>query len=47
LAAIMIGIDHLKYVREHNLAHRSVVFTTIVLITVFVIVVWSIWTLKG
>ncbi len=47
LAAIMIGIDHLKYVREHNLVHRSVVFATIAVITVFVIVVWSFWTLKG
>ena len=47
LAAIMIGIDNLKYVREHNLVHRSVVFSSIVVITVFVIVVWSFWTLRG
>ena len=47
LAAMMIGVDHLKYVREHNLIHRTVVFTSIVVILVFVIVVWSIWTLEG
>lgn len=47
IAAIMIGIDHLKYVREHNLVHRAIVFSSIVIILSFILVVWSYWSLKG
>ena len=47
IAAIMIGIDHLKYVREHNLVHRAIVFSSIVIIISFIILVWSFWSLKG
>ena len=47
MAAIMIGIDHLKYVKEHNLAHRAIVFSSIVIILSFILLVWSFWSLKG
>ena len=47
LAATMIDIDHLKYVRAHNLAHRAVVFSSIVVMLSFILEVWGLWTLKA
>ena len=47
LAATMIDIDHLKYVREHNLAHRAVVFSSLVVMLSFILVVRGLWTLKA
>jgi hypothetical protein len=40
LLALFIGIEHLKYVEEHNLLKRAVVFLSFVTITSFLMLVW-------
>jgi hypothetical protein len=40
LLALFIGIEHLKYVEEHNLLKRAIIFLSIVIITGFAMLVW-------
>ena len=40
LIALFIGIEHLRYVEEHQLIKRGVIFFSIVTITVFIMLVW-------
>jgi len=40
LAAIFIGVEHLRYVEEHDLVKRSVIFLSIITITGFALIVW-------
>lgn len=40
LLALFIGMEHLRYVEEHNLLKRAIVFLSVVTITGFVMVVW-------
>jgi hypothetical protein len=40
LLALFIGVEHLRYVEEHQLVKRGVIFLSIVSITVFIILVW-------
>ena len=40
LAALSIGIEHLKYVEEHNLVKRSIDFLSIITINGFALIVW-------
>jgi hypothetical protein len=40
LAAIFIGVEHLRYVEEHNLVKRAVIFLSIITITGFALIVW-------
>ena len=40
LLALFIGIEHIRYVEEHNLLKRAIVFLSIVTITGFLILVW-------
>ena len=47
IAAIMIGVDHLKYVKDHNLVHRMVVLSSIIIILSFILIVWSYWSIAG
>ena len=40
LAAMLIGIEHLRYVEEHNLVQKAVLFLGIVVISSFLLLVW-------
>jgi len=40
LAALFIGIEHLRYVEEHDLLKRAVIFVSLITITSFTIIVW-------
>ncbi len=40
LLALFIGIEHLRYVEEHGLVKKAVLFFSIATITVFLILVW-------
>ena len=40
LAALFIGIEHLRYVEEHNLVRRVIVFLSILILAIFTIIVW-------
>jgi hypothetical protein len=40
LIALFIGIEHLRYVEEHQLVKRGVISLSIVTITVFIMLVW-------
>lgn len=40
LAAIFIGVEHLRYVEEHNLVKRALFFLSIITITGFALLVW-------
>ena len=41
LLALFIGIEHLQYVKEHNLLKRGIIFLSIVTITGFIMLVWN------
>ncbi len=41
LLALFIGIEHLRYVEEHNLLKRAIIFISIVTITGFIMLVWN------
>lgn len=43
IAALMIGVDHLQYVREHDRAHKAVVYGSIAVILIFILIVWTLW----
>ena len=40
LLALFIGIEHLKYVEEHNLLKRAIVFLSVITIASFLMLVW-------
>jgi hypothetical protein len=40
LLALFIGVEHLRYVEEHDLIKRAVIFLSIVTITIFLMLVW-------
>ena len=40
LSALFIGIEHLRYVEEHNLLRRVLVFLSILTLASFTIIVW-------
>ena len=40
IAALVVGIEHLRYVKEHNLLRRAVVLIGIGILIAFVILVW-------
>lgn len=40
LIALFIGVEHLRYVEEHNLLKRAIIFLSMVLITGFIMLVW-------
>ena len=40
LLALFIGVEHLRYVEEHDLLKRSIVFMSIITITGFLMIVW-------
>lgn len=40
LIALFIGIEHLRYIEEHNLLRRAIIFLSIVIITGFTMLVW-------
>ena len=40
LLALFIGVEHLRYVEEHDLLKRSIVFMSIITITGFLMLVW-------
>jgi len=40
LAAMVIGIEHLRYVEEHDLIKKAVILTGIVVISSFLLLVW-------
>lgn len=40
LLALFIGVEHLRYVEEHDLVKRAVIFLSIIIITVFIMLVW-------
>lgn len=41
LAAIFIGVEHLRYVEEHDLLKRAIIFISIITITGFLMLVWT------
>lgn len=40
LIALFIGIEHLRYVEEHDLLKRAIIFLSIVIVTGFTMLVW-------
>lgn len=40
LAAMLIGIEHLRYVEEHDLIKKAVLFIGVIVITSFLLLVW-------
>ena len=40
LAGIFIGVEHLRYVEEHDLIKRAIIFLGIITITGFALLVW-------
>lgn len=40
LLALFIGVEHLRYVEEHDLLKRAVMFLSIITITGFMMLVW-------
>ena len=41
LLALFIGVEHLRYVEEHNLLKRAIIFLSIVTVTGFIMLVWN------
>jgi hypothetical protein len=40
LLALFIGVEHLRYVEEHDLLKRAIIFLSIITVTVFLMLVW-------
>jgi hypothetical protein len=40
LIALFIGVEHLRYVEEHKLLKRAIIFLSITIIISFAILVW-------
>jgi YHS domain-containing protein len=40
LIALFMGVEHLRYVEEHDLLKRAIVFLSIIIITGFTMIVW-------
>ncbi|MCW4054071.1 MAG: hypothetical protein NWE84_04010 [Candidatus Bathyarchaeota archaeon] len=40
IAALVVGIEHLRYLREHNLARRAVLLVSICILIILAILVW-------
>ena len=41
IAALVIGVEHLRYVEEHQLLRRSIAFLSIIILLSLAIVVWT------
>jgi YHS domain-containing protein len=41
LAALVIGVEHLRYVEEHRLLRRAITFLSVIILLSFALVVWT------
>jgi hypothetical protein len=40
IAAMIIGVEHLRYVEEHMLVKRAVLMTGFLILTLIILIVW-------